>query len=94
MGLFGLGKKAGIPSSSDALPGRSQAMPVPEKHHVNGNPLKPPFPENMEQAVFGLGCSLGCRKKILATGWCIYYCGRLCSGSYSPILLTKKYAVA
>ena len=56
MGLFGLGKKSTIPSSKEALPGRSQPLPVPEKHHVNGNPLKPPFPENMETAVFGLGC--------------------------------------
>ena len=63
MGLFGLGKKATIPSPSEALPGRSQTMPVPEKHHVNGNPLKPPFPENMETAVFGLGCFWGAERK-------------------------------
>ena len=63
MGLFGLGKKASIPSPEEALPGRSQAMPVPEKHHVNGNPLKPPFPENMEQAIFGLGCFWGAERK-------------------------------
>lgn len=63
MGLFGLGKSATIPSAQEALPGRSQTMPVPEKHHVNGNPLKPPFPENMEQAVFGLGCFWGAERK-------------------------------
>jgi peptide-methionine (S)-S-oxide reductase len=63
MGLFGLGKKASIPSASEALPGRSQAMPVPEKHHVNGNPLQPPFPETMEQAIFGLGCFWGAERK-------------------------------
>ena len=63
MGLFGLGKPATIPSPEEALPGRSQAMPVPEKHHVNGNPLKPPFPENMEKAVFGLGCFWGAERK-------------------------------
>jgi peptide-methionine (S)-S-oxide reductase len=63
MGLFGLGKKATIPSPNEALPGRSQEMPVPEKHHVNGNPLKPPFPENMATAVFGLGCFWGAERK-------------------------------
>ena len=63
MGLFGLGKKASIPSPQEALPGREQSMPVPEKHHVNGNPLKPPFPEKMEQAVFGLGCFWGAERK-------------------------------
>ncbi|MEM8831809.1 MAG: peptide-methionine (S)-S-oxide reductase MsrA [Cyanobacteria bacterium P01_G01_bin.19] len=63
MGLFGLGKKASIPSPAEALPGRSESMPVPEKHHVNGNPLQPPFPENMEQAIFGLGCFWGAERK-------------------------------
>jgi peptide-methionine (S)-S-oxide reductase len=63
MGLFGLGKSASIPSAQEALPGRGQAMPVPATHHVNGNPLQPPFPENMEQAVFGLGCFWGAERK-------------------------------
>ncbi|MEM6612347.1 MAG: peptide-methionine (S)-S-oxide reductase MsrA [Cyanobacteria bacterium P01_C01_bin.72] len=63
MALFGLGKKASIPSPQEALPGREQSMPVPEKHHVNGNLLKPPFPAGMEQAVFGLGCFWGAERK-------------------------------
>ncbi|MCC0179292.1 peptide-methionine (S)-S-oxide reductase MsrA [Waterburya agarophytonicola K14] len=63
MGLFGLGKKASIPSPGEALPGRTQTMPVTEKHHVNGNSLKPPFPEHMEQAIFGLGCFWGAERK-------------------------------
>jgi peptide-methionine (S)-S-oxide reductase len=63
MGLFGLGKSASIPSPQEALSGREQSMPVPQKHHVNGNPLKPPFPEGMEQAVFGLGCFWGAERK-------------------------------
>jgi peptide-methionine (S)-S-oxide reductase len=63
MGLFGLGKPASIPSAQEALPGRNQTMPVPATHHVNGNPLQPPFPETMEQAVFGLGCFWGAERK-------------------------------
>lgn len=63
MGLFGLSKPASIPSANEALTGREQTMPVPDKHHVNGNPLQPPFPQNMEQAVFGLGCFWGAERK-------------------------------
>ena len=44
------------------LPGRAQAMPVPEKHFVSGHPLKAPFPAGMEQAVFGMGCFWGAER--------------------------------
>ncbi len=57
--MFSWKKKPDIPSAEDALPGRDTPMPVPDAHYVNGRPLKPPFPENMEQAVFGLGCFWG-----------------------------------
>ncbi|MGL4880228.1 MAG: peptide-methionine (S)-S-oxide reductase MsrA [Waterburya sp.] len=63
MALFGLGKKSSIPTPEESLPGRSQSMAVPEKHHINGNRLKPPFPENMEKAIFGLGCFWGAERK-------------------------------
>ncbi|MBR8830931.1 MAG: Peptide methionine sulfoxide reductase MsrA [Chroococcopsis gigantea SAG 12.99] len=63
MVLFGFGKKSGLPSASDALPGRSSVMPVPAYHYVNGNPLKPPFPTGLETAVFGLGCFWGAERK-------------------------------
>jgi peptide-methionine (S)-S-oxide reductase len=63
MGLFGLGKKGTMPSPETALPGRSESMPVPAKHFVNGNPLKPPFPAQMEVAMFGLGCFWGAERK-------------------------------
>lgn len=63
MGLFGLGKKSSLPTADQALPGRSQSMPVPAKHHVNGNPLKAPFPAGMQTAVFGFGCFWGAERK-------------------------------
>lgn len=67
MALFGLGKKLTIPSPDEALPGRSEPIPVPEKHYVNGNPLKPPFPEGMETAMFGMGCFWGAERKFWQT---------------------------
>jgi peptide-methionine (S)-S-oxide reductase len=58
-----LSRKLTLPKAADALPGRSQKMPVPPKHHVNGHPLQGPFPAGFEQAVFGLGCFWGAERK-------------------------------
>ena len=63
MAIFGLGKKLTIPTPEQALPGRDQEMKVPEKHFINGNPLKGPFPVGMEMAIFGLGCFWGAERK-------------------------------
>src|SRR5215207_2475155 len=45
-----------------ALPGRDAPIPVPERHDVLGTPLQPPFPEQMEQIVLGLGCFWGAER--------------------------------
>jgi peptide-methionine (S)-S-oxide reductase len=45
-----------------ALPGRDDAIPVPTRHEVLGNPLAPPFPEGFGQAVFGMGCFWGAER--------------------------------
>jgi peptide-methionine (S)-S-oxide reductase len=67
MVLFGFGKKLELPSPDEALPGRSEPIPVPDKHYVNGNPLKPPFPEGMKTAMFGMGCFWGAERKFWET---------------------------
>jgi peptide-methionine (S)-S-oxide reductase len=64
MVLFGFGKKKlTVPSIEEALPGRSQSMNVPASHYVNGNPLKPPYPDGLETAMFGMGCFWGAERK-------------------------------
>ncbi len=54
--------KTEMPSPEDALAGRATAMPVPDAHFVNGRPIHPPFPEGLQQAVFGMGCFWGAER--------------------------------
>jgi len=49
--------KLRVPQPGRALPGREDALEVPETHYVNGNRIVPPFPAGLERAVFGMGCS-------------------------------------
>jgi len=59
--MFGRDKNRIIDAEA-ALPGRSAAMPIPERHHVNGAPLGPDFPDGIETAVFGMGCFWGAER--------------------------------
>lgn len=56
-------RKLQLVTSDRALAGRLEAMPVTNRHYVNGNPLSPPFPDGMALAMFGLGCFWGAEKK-------------------------------
>ena len=54
--------KSSLPTRQEALPGRADAMPIPEQHFVTGNPLTGPFDAGLQQAVFGLGCFWGAER--------------------------------
>jgi len=62
-----LGKKLRIPEENEALPGRSEGVPVPPAHFVNGNPLEGPFPAGLKTAEFGLGCFWGAERRFWET---------------------------
>ena len=54
--------KLRMPTAAEALPGRAEAMPVPERHFVNGHRIVPPFPDGTELALFGMGCFWGAER--------------------------------
>ncbi|HZV51905.1 MAG TPA: peptide-methionine (S)-S-oxide reductase MsrA [Candidatus Dormibacteraeota bacterium] len=51
-----------LPGPGEALPGRPDPIPVPERHLVLGTPLAPPYPEGTEVAEFALGCFWGAER--------------------------------
>jgi len=57
------GSKLRIPGPGEALPGRRESMPIPERHFVLRTPLAPPWPPGFETAVFGMGCFWGAERK-------------------------------
>ncbi|MFA7555818.1 MAG: peptide-methionine (S)-S-oxide reductase MsrA [Spongiibacteraceae bacterium] len=91
--LLSAKSKSQILSPEDALPGRLQAMPVADRHFVNGHSLVAPFPEGMRQVIFGMGCFWGAERKFwqlegvytTAVGYAAGYTlnpeyGEVCSG--------------
>jgi peptide-methionine (S)-S-oxide reductase len=64
--LFGFHKTAMV-TKEDALPGRSDPMPVPAHHEVLDGPLRPPYPAGTEVAEFALGCFWGAEKNFWQT---------------------------
>ena len=55
--------KINIPARDNALPGREMPIQTAETHYIFGRKLKAPFPDQMEIAVFGLGCFWGAERK-------------------------------
>ncbi len=62
MGLFTPRKKLTMPAPDEALPGRGKPIPTAERHFVNGEPLKGPYPPGIETIIFGMGCFWGAER--------------------------------
>jgi peptide-methionine (S)-S-oxide reductase len=61
--MFNFHKMTTMPSPEEAIRGRTDTMPVTNRHYVNGNRIKPPFPEGTARAMFGLGCFWGAERQ-------------------------------
>ncbi|NLE79787.1 MAG: peptide-methionine (S)-S-oxide reductase MsrA [Rhodococcus sp.] len=81
-----LGRASGespMVTAEQALPGRSNPMPVPAAHHVNGHPLAPPFPGGLESAVVAMGCFWGAEKEYWQLDG-VYSTAAGYAGGYTP----------
>ena len=55
--------KLRLPTTSEALPGREQAVAIPTRHAVLDVPLVPPYPPGLSIARFGMGCFWGAERR-------------------------------
>jgi peptide-methionine (S)-S-oxide reductase len=76
-------KKQGMPAREQALPGRSHAMSVSNRHFVHGRPIQPPYPATMQLAMFGMGCFWGAERKFWELDG-VYTTAAGYAGGYTP----------
>lgn len=82
--MFQLRKKTEMPAPRDALPGRADPIPTATRHFVNGHPLKPPYPQGFERALFGMGCFWGAERKFWELGEGVYVTAAGYAAGYTP----------
>jgi peptide-methionine (S)-S-oxide reductase len=71
-------------TAEDALAGRAEpSFGIPEVHAVNGNRIRPPFPDGLQTAVFGAGCFWGVEKVFWETPG-VYSTAAGYAGGYTP----------
>ena len=81
--MLGFRNKSEMVDPADALRGRDGEMPVPGRHEVLGTPLKPPFPDGMEQAIVAMGCFWGA-ERVFWQAPCVYTTAVGYLGGFTP----------
>jgi peptide-methionine (S)-S-oxide reductase len=76
-------RQAPMVDPAEALPGRSAEMPVPDKHYVLGTPLKGPFPDGVQTAIFAMGCFWGAERLFWEANG-VYTTAAGYAGGYTP----------
>src|SRR5215831_11698748 len=82
--MFFMRKTTALPSAKEALSGRATPIPTAKRHFVNGRALLPPYPDGLEQAVFGLGCFWGAERKFWELGEGIFTTAVGYAGGITP----------
>jgi len=82
--MFMFKKKLELPAPGQALPGRAQAIPTAAEHYLNHRPLKGPYPQGMETAMFGMGCFWGAERKFWELGEGIHITAVGYAGGQTP----------
>lgn len=82
--MFFSKKKSEMPTADSALPGRSSPIPTAAKHFIFDRPLKGPYPEGFETAMFGLGCFWGAERKFWELGAGIWVTAAGYAAGFTP----------
>jgi peptide-methionine (S)-S-oxide reductase len=77
-------KKAEMPAREAALPGRDSPIPTAREHYISGHPLKGPYPQGHEMALFGMGCFWGAERKFWQLGAGIHVTAVGYAAGYTP----------
>ena len=56
-------KKTEMPTQQTALAGRANPIPTAKVHFISDRPLKGPYPDGTQTAMFGMGCFWGAERK-------------------------------